>query len=343
MVLNAASSRAGRKVAAATAAAILGTGAFVAVSVGQLLALTPAAGSMTGVSCPADGVAVGEGDGRTGLNAEQIKNSQVIIAVGQQMQIPTRGHVVAIAAALQESGLRNVAGGDRDSLGLFQMRPSMGWGTREQILTPSYSAQKFFTVLQGVSGWEGMSITDAAQAVERSGFPDAYAKHEKQAVQIVASIGRSTGAVTQVDTSGCSPAVATPAGPTGEALQVMLQQVGKPYVWGATGPDSFDCSGLIVYGWRKAGYELTVRTSQQMADVTTPVPSGDEQPGDLIFSEFDRQAGVSGPAHVMVVVSPGLLVEAPRPGKDVRVRQYNAQKEGLRFGRLTKGALTAKS
>ncbi|WP_433860297.1 C40 family peptidase [Streptomyces kronopolitis] len=343
VVLATASSPVGRRVAVAAAAAILGTGAYVAMSIGQLLSLSPVASTLAGVSCPVDGVAVGDGDGKTGLRAEQIKNAQVIIATGQKMQISSRGQVVAIAAALQESGLRNVDGGDRDSLGLFQMRPSQGWGTREQILNPAWAAGKFYRALRSVNGWEEMPVTDAAQAVEKSGFPDAYAQHERRAVQIVASIGSSTGEVTQVDTGGCTPAEDTPAGPAGDALQTMLKQVGKPYVWGATGPDSFDCSGLIVYGWRKAGYELSVRTSQQMETVTTPVKSGQEKPGDLIFSEFGKQDGMAGPAHVMVVVRPGLLVEAPRTGLDVRTRKYNAESEGLKFGRLTKSSLTSKT
>ncbi|AWN32603.1 NlpC/P60 family protein [Streptomyces sp. NEAU-S7GS2] len=343
VALAAASSPVGRRVATAVAVATLGTGAYVAASIGELLTMSPAASALAGVDCPVAGVAVGKGDGKTGLNAEQIKNAQTIIAKGQQMQIPSRGEVVAIAAALQESGLRNISGGDRDSLGLFQMRPSMGWGTREQILNPEWAAGKFYRALRSVKGWEEMSVTDAAQAVEKSGFPDAYAKHERKAVQIVASIGPSTGDVTQVDMGGCTPAHDTPAGPTADALQTMLEQVGKPYVWGATGPDSFDCSGLIVYGWRKAGYELSVRTSQQMETVATPVKSGQEQPGDLIFSEFGKQDGMAGPAHVMIVVRPGLAVEAPKPGTNVRTRKYNAKSEGLKFGRLTKSSLTSKT
>ncbi|MEU8926134.1 NlpC/P60 family protein [Kitasatospora sp. NPDC048545] len=108
--------------------------------------------------------------------SEQIPNAKTIQATGVAMHIPVRGQVVALATALQESELRNVNGGDRDSLGLFQQRPSQGWGTPEQIMQPVYTSTKFYEALQKVSGWESMTVTQAAQAVQRSGFPDAYAK-----------------------------------------------------------------------------------------------------------------------------------------------------------------------
>ncbi|MFK8851165.1 C40 family peptidase [Streptomyces sp. Ac-502] len=341
IAVGAAASPVGRRLAV-SAAALAALGCAAVLSLGSL-AMTPTATAMTGVSCPVDGVAVGDGDGSTGLSAEQIKNAQAIIAAGQQMQIPVRGQIVAITAALQESGLRNLDHGDRDSIGLFQMRPSQGWGTREQILNPAWAARKFYSMLLKVPGWQGMTVNDAAQAVERSGYPDAYGKHERKAVQIVTAIGGSTAGVTPADTAGCTPVIDTPTGATGTALKSMLDQVGKPYVWGATGPDAFDCSGLIVWGWRQAGYELSVRTSQQMYNVATPVPAGQEKPGDLIFTEMDKQAGVAGPAHVLVVVRPGLAVEAPRTGVPVRTRKYDAAKEHMRFGRLPKSALTPKS
>ncbi|MFG3224690.1 C40 family peptidase [Kitasatospora sp. NPDC048194] len=107
---------------------------------------------------------------------EQIPNAKTIQATGVAMHIPVRGQVVALATALQESELRNVNGGDRDSLGLFQQRPSQGWGTPEQIMQPVYASTRFYEALQKVNGWESMTVTQAAQAVQRSGFPDAYAK-----------------------------------------------------------------------------------------------------------------------------------------------------------------------
>ncbi|MCD9166295.1 hypothetical protein LUZ28_30010, partial [Streptomyces albireticuli] len=177
-----ATSPATRRVAAALAAATVTAATVAVVSFSGALTWQASANPMGGVNCPVSGVSVGDGDGKTPLKGEQIKNAQTIIAVGQGTGVPTRGQIVAIAAALAESGLRNLNYGDRDSLGLFQMRPSMGWGTPEQILDTTYAAKKFYSVLlTEVKGWEQMSINDAAQAVERSGFPNAYAEFEAQA------------------------------------------------------------------------------------------------------------------------------------------------------------------
>lgn len=121
------------------------------------------------------------------MTPEQTKNAQTIIAVGKQKGIPKKGLIVGIMAALTESGLDNVNYGDRDSLGLFQQRPSQGWGSPAQVTNPTYAAGKFFDGLKGVSGWEGMPEHLAAQAVQRSGFPDGsnYARFKAQAEEIV--------------------------------------------------------------------------------------------------------------------------------------------------------------
>src|SRR5262249_35639970 len=162
----------------------------------------------------------------------------------------------------------------------FQQRPSMGWGTVAQLLDPQYSARKFYQALLKVAGWEQLPLTVAAQAVQRSAFPLAYAQWETLATQLAG-----------VDGGTFSPDYASglPDDATGARLRAALAQQGGPYVWGATGPDSFDCSGLIVYAWRQAGYVLDVRTAAEMYDVSTPVQPGQERAGDLIFSEFDAR------------------------------------------------------
>jgi hypothetical protein len=86
-----------------------------------------------------------------------------------------------LATAIQESKLLNLASGDRDSAGLFQQRPSQGWGTREQITDPVYASGRFFDTLMQVEGWQSLAITEAAQAVQRSAFPDAYQQHTTDA------------------------------------------------------------------------------------------------------------------------------------------------------------------
>ena len=126
------------------------------------------------------------------LSPEQVRNAAIIVRVGQDMKVPPRGWVIAIATALQESSLHNLPNlgkrNDHDSLGLFQQRPSTGWGTPAQIMDPQYASRKFYEKLLTVNGWETMSLTRAAQRVQRSAYPNAYAKHEELASTVVNSL-----------------------------------------------------------------------------------------------------------------------------------------------------------
>ncbi|WP_456789533.1 hypothetical protein [Cellulomonas sp. P5_C5] len=128
---------------------------------------------------PAAQQCVAELDG-TGwrLSPDQAQNAALIAATGVQRGLPARAVTIALATALQESRLVNVDYGDRDSLGLFQQRPSQGWGTAEQVQDPVYATGRFYDGLVTIEGYENLPITEAAQAVQRSGFPDAYAQHE---------------------------------------------------------------------------------------------------------------------------------------------------------------------
>jgi murein DD-endopeptidase MepM/ murein hydrolase activator NlpD len=119
----------------------------------------------------------------------QMRNAAIIISTGSKLKLPPRAWVIAIATAMQESRLTNLGDlgtrNDHDSLGLFQQRPSAGWGTPAQVRDPAYAATKFYDKLKTVPGWETMSLTEAAQKVQRSAYPDAYAKHEPVATQVV--------------------------------------------------------------------------------------------------------------------------------------------------------------
>ncbi|MEQ4305331.1 M23 family metallopeptidase [Plantactinospora sp. B6F1] len=121
--------------------------------------------------------------------ASQMRHAAIIIKVGRELELPPRAWVIAVATAMQESGLNNLGHlGDRndhDSLGLFQQRPSTGWGTPEQILDPEYAARKFYQKLKTIRDWQKRTLTRAAQAVQISAFPNAYAKHEPLATEIV--------------------------------------------------------------------------------------------------------------------------------------------------------------
>jgi hypothetical protein len=129
------------------------------------------------------------------LSTEQAENASTISAVAVRRGLPARAASIALATAFQESKLRNLDHGDRDSVGLFQQRPSQGWGTAAQILDPYYSANKFYDELEKVHGYQQMRITEAAQRVQRSGFPEAYAAHETDARALASALtGYSGGA-----------------------------------------------------------------------------------------------------------------------------------------------------
>ena len=102
---------------------------------------------------------------------EQAENAALITAISVRRGLPARAASIALATAYQESDLTNLEHGDRDSLGLFQQRPSQGWGTPEQILDPVYATNAFYDALAEVDGYESLEITEAAQEVQRSGFP----------------------------------------------------------------------------------------------------------------------------------------------------------------------------
>ncbi|MEU6840773.1 heavy metal transporter [Streptomyces sp. NPDC046716] len=131
------------------------------------------------------------------FTSEQAVNAATIAAVGTSRGMPERAVTIALATALQESGLRNIGYGDRDSLGLFQQRPSEGWGTARQIMEPAYAAGRFYARLERVPGYSRLPLTVAAQRVQRSGFPQAYAKHEPDASLLAASLtGRAAASLT---------------------------------------------------------------------------------------------------------------------------------------------------
>jgi hypothetical protein len=122
------------------------------------------------------------------LTGEQIANARTIAQVAWDRGLPERAVVIALATAMQESRLRNLDYGDRDSLGLFQQRPSQGWGTPEQVQDPVYAAGKFYDHLVTVPDWQGMRLTNAAQLVQRSAYGEYYQKHEGMAMELATAL-----------------------------------------------------------------------------------------------------------------------------------------------------------
>ena len=124
--------------------------------------------------------------------SEQVANAATIITVGQALQIPARGWAIAVATAMQESQLLNLHGGADDSIGLFQQRPSQGWGSPAQLHDPQYAATKFYQELATIDGWQTMPLTEAAQKVQVSTYPNAYAKWETDATHLVSALSGIT-------------------------------------------------------------------------------------------------------------------------------------------------------
>lgn len=128
------------------------------------------------------------GGTRAQVDPEQARWSSLMAAMAQARGLPPRATTIAIATAFQESKIRNIDYGDRDSVGLFQQRPSQGWGSVEQIMDPVYSIGAFYDGLVEVDGYEDLEITVAAQEVQRSAFPEAYAQHEPYARALASSL-----------------------------------------------------------------------------------------------------------------------------------------------------------
>lgn len=136
-------------------------------------------------------------DGDVRLDAEQARNAATIAAVAREQGLPPRAVTVGLATAMQESELYNLSGGDHDSAGLFQQRPSQGWGSLDDVTDPIYASQRFFAALVSVDRWQHVPVTVAAQAVQRSAYPRAYQKHADEAKAMSAALtGRRGAALT---------------------------------------------------------------------------------------------------------------------------------------------------
>lgn len=207
------------------------------------------------------------------FDAQQVGHAATIVAVGAQMGVPARGWVIAVATAIQESDLRNLAGGPDDSIGLFQQRPSQGWGTPAQLRDPVYAAGRFYQRLLAVPGWQQMPLTEAAQAVQRSAYPDAYAKHEPDATLLVTAVSGSAGA------SGAAQQNCQPIGP-------WIQPVLAPIVSGFRTPERPSHDGVDLGAGRgtpiraaSAGTVTVVRCNIRPASHGCDVDGSPQTPG----------------------------------------------------------------
>lgn len=145
-----------------------------------------------------------------GLDSEQGRNAAIVSAVSVGRRMPARAASIALATAFQESKVHNLSNGDRDSVGVFQQRPSQGWGTAAQILDVYYATNKFYDALTKVHGYSTMRITVAAQKVQHSGYPEAYEQHAEDARALASALtGFSSGGrftcVVHADTARGNP------------------------------------------------------------------------------------------------------------------------------------------
>jgi hypothetical protein len=200
--------------------------------------------SPTGCSFVAD-------EGRVHLSAEQTANAATIAAVGLRDGMDERAVAVAITTAMQESELVNVDYGHHDSLGLFQQRPSMGWGTEEELMDPVYASFKFYEKLQRTDGWRDMTFAEAAQAVQVSAYPDLYKQWETDATVIAAVLaGGQESGLTCVSGNADEVAIATSA--LAEAYA---------YQWGAEVSEVDGARVVIaaengIEGWNRAAWAV---------------------------------------------------------------------------------------
>lgn len=223
-------------------------------------------------------------DGEVTLDSAQMANAATIAAVGVRRGMPEQAVIVALATAFQESKLENLDDGDRDSVGLFQQRPSQGWGTFEQIKDPRYAAGRFYSALKKIKGWEEMRITDAAQRVQRSAYPNAYEKWADESRVLAAALtGRATGAVECRYTGA-------PAVRGAEAATALL--AGLKLDWGKKLPTTAaasDTAGVTVAvatpdtGWRYAHWLVSHASASglervRFADREWHAPDGKWQP-----------------------------------------------------------------
>ncbi len=146
----------------------------------------------------------------TVVDLDQAHFASIIAGVSVRRGLPPRAASIALATAYQETGIRNLDYGDLDSVGLFQQRPSQGWGTKQQVMDPYYATGKFYDALVKINDWESDDINDVAQKVQNSGHPEAYRDHEADARVLASALtGQSTAGFSCLDRSGMPGEVKT--------------------------------------------------------------------------------------------------------------------------------------
>ncbi len=309
---------------------VLATAAVTSALLTLPLGVAVAMGGLADASPPCLGSTKSETPSVTsiaGLDTEQTANGRTIVATVIQRDLPARAAVMALAAALQESSLRNLHHGDADSLGLFQQRPSQGWGTPIQVLDPVHATHAFLDRLVDVPRWEVRPLTRVVQVVQRSAHPDAYARWERTANDFVAgALGRDTygpgagwpvqtdsgddtaSAAPTVQAANCLPALDLGSGcgfalargnprSCQEAVRWAVAMTEGPPIWKRR------CLNFVAqaYGYRASGVltaaDFWVAAEQRYAPIPEPPV------GALVFWATDDPAG-----HVALSLGEGMVV-----------------------------------
>ena len=266
------------------------------------------------------------------FTGDQLTNAAQIITIGAQKKVGVRGQEIGLIAAITESDLHNDHGGDRDSAGLFQMRPSQGWGTYDQVTNTTYAITEFYARLVTVNQWETRPPGDVAQDIEISAFPSRYATHLAQAVQLINALTGVTVMPVSETPSGLTcgtggstiPAgIVEPSGPYANTIKRVIafaeQQLGDPYVLGGAGPSVWDCSGLTLKSYGSVG--ITIGTHDATEQYHYGLSHGwahslsAVQPGDLIFW------GGENPYHVAISLGGDWIIAAPQTGETVQIQK----------------------
>ncbi|AXH97636.1 hypothetical protein [Ornithinimicrobium avium] len=204
-------------------------------------------------------------DREVSLTPEQAANAATIAGVAVQRGLPARAATIAITTAIQESKLRNLRYGHADSLGLFQQRPSQGWGTVDQVNDPVYASNAFYDALVQVDGWETGIVTEVAQEVQRSAFPDAYADHEWEG-RVLASV--LTGQEAAGTVMGCRLRGVDGTGSTQTLAAKATDQLGASGTVGADGRTLHLQLGDPATAWSVGTWAVSHADSEDVVRVT---------------------------------------------------------------------------
>lgn len=297
-----------------------------------------------------------------GLSPAQAANARIIVAVAAArggdraavialMVALAESDLLVLANPHDPAGAaypNQGVGNDHDSLGLFQQRPS--WGTAAQRMDPAASTGLFIDVLLTTREWSSLPPAYAAQVVQRSAYDGTpspanhysatvggnYLARQAEAARLLAEIraggqgsdcGGGQGGVLAgppgdqgLPQSWTISASASPAAVT--AITFAVAQLGKPYQWGATGPDRYDCSGLTQAAWARAGVTISRTTYDQMNDGIS-IDTAHLQPGDLVLTP-GSDGTLALPGHGGLYIGDGLVVVAPKTGDVVKVVTYRS-------------------